>query len=66
MNAARLSAAMLVLLAHAASGQQIAIRVPVPQRRKHQILADNKHTPPRMLIDSRTVGPACRATSSSG
>lgn len=35
----------------AASGQQLAVRVPVTQRRKHQILADNKHTPARMLVD---------------
>lgn len=35
----------------AAGGQQIGIHVPVTQRRKHQILADNKHTPRRMLID---------------
>ncbi|TFD35949.1 hypothetical protein E3T40_07260 [Cryobacterium sp. TMT1-19] len=35
----------------AAGGQQIGIRVPVTELRKLQILADNKHTPPQMLID---------------
>ena len=35
----------------AADGQQLAVREPVTQRRKHQILAENRHTPRRMLVD---------------
>ncbi|MFE4079246.1 hypothetical protein [Paenarthrobacter sp. YIM B13468] len=35
----------------AAGKQQLAIRETVTQRRKHQILADNKRTPQRMLMD---------------
>jgi hypothetical protein len=35
----------------AAGRQQLAVREAVKQRRKHQILADNKHTPRRMLVD---------------
>lgn len=34
----------------AAGGQQLGIRVPVTQHRRHEILAENKHTPVRMLI----------------
>jgi hypothetical protein len=34
-----------------AGGQQIGIHVPVTQRRRYEILADNKHTPARMLVD---------------
>lgn len=32
-------------------GQQLAVREPVTQRRRHQVLADNRHTPRRMLVD---------------
>lgn len=35
----------------ATGGGQLAAHVPVTQRRKHQILADNKHTPSWMLAD---------------
>lgn len=35
----------------ATSKQQLAVREPVSQRRMHQILADNRHTPRRMLIE---------------
>lgn len=35
----------------ATADSQLALREPVTQRRKHQILADNKHTPRSMLVD---------------
>ncbi|UOR01221.1 hypothetical protein MUN77_13955 [Leucobacter allii] len=35
----------------ATSGLQLAIHEPVTQRRKHQLLADNMHTPGRMLAE---------------
>jgi hypothetical protein len=35
----------------AANGRGTAVRVPVTQRRMQQILAENKHTPRRMLIE---------------
>ena len=35
----------------ATSGLQLAVHEPVTQRRKHQLLADNKHTPGRMLAE---------------
>lgn len=34
-----------------AGRRQLAVRETVTRRRKHQILADNKHTPRRMLVD---------------
>ncbi|MFC9935452.1 hypothetical protein [Glutamicibacter sp. NPDC127525] len=35
----------------AAGGKQLAAREMATQRRKHQILAENKHTPRRMLVE---------------
>lgn len=35
----------------AAGGKGVALRVPVTQRRKEQLLAENRHTPRRMLVD---------------
>lgn len=35
----------------AADAGQLAVREPETQRRRHQILADNRHTPGRMLVD---------------
>ncbi|WP_176484206.1 hypothetical protein [Glutamicibacter sp. BW80] len=42
----------------AAGGKQVAARELATQRRKHQILAENRHTPHRMLADLARSGDA--------